>query len=56
MEIDVLVLREKDNVTTALRDIRGDKEVLVGLLDTTKKVLIHEEMGISFGAGEPETR
>lgn len=44
MKIDAIILSEKDNVATALRDIRTDEEVLVGLLDTTKKVLIHEDI------------
>lgn len=47
MKIDAIVLSEKDNVGTALRDIRTDEEALVGLLDTTKTVLIHE--GIPYG-------
>jgi len=44
LKIDAIILSEKDNVATALRDIRTDEEVLVGLLDTTKKVLIHEDI------------
>lgn len=32
MKIDAIVLSEKDNVSTALRDIRADEEVLQGKL------------------------
>jgi len=42
MKIDAIGLHEKDNVATALRDIPAGEEALVGLLDTTLKVLIHE--------------
>ena len=40
MKIEAIVINEKDNVATALRDIRTGETISVGLGDRTKKILI----------------
>ena len=40
MKIEAIVINEKDNVATALRDIRTGETISVGLGDQTKKILI----------------
>jgi altronate dehydratase small subunit len=44
MKIDAIALHEKDNVATALRDIRAGEASVVGCLDATLKVLISEDI------------
>jgi altronate dehydratase small subunit len=44
MEIDAIVVREEDNVATALRDIGAGEEAIAGLLNTTKKISVYEDI------------
>jgi altronate dehydratase small subunit len=40
MKIDAIMISEKDNVATALRDIRTGETISLGLGDQTTKILI----------------
>jgi len=44
MGIDALQIKEVDNVATSLRDIRVGEEAVVGVMDTTIRILIREEI------------
>lgn len=40
MKIDAITINERDNVSTALRDIRTGETVIVGIAEKTKKLLL----------------
>jgi len=40
MKIDAIMIKEKDNVATALRDIRKGETISVGIGDQTKEISI----------------
>lgn len=40
MKIDAIMIKEKDNVTTALRDIRTGETISVGIGEQTKEISI----------------
>jgi len=44
MGIDAIQIKEVDNVATSLRDIRVGEEAVVGVMDTTIRILIREEI------------
>ena len=47
MKIDSIVIKEKDNVATALRDLKPKEEITIGIEDNKKEFLIEEH--IPFG-------
>lgn len=47
MHLDAIVIKSKDNVATALRDIEAEERVVVGIGKKNRKVLVRE--AISFG-------
>ncbi len=44
MKIDAIVLREKDNVATSLRDLESGEDALVGTLDRTQRFPVREKI------------
>jgi len=44
MKIDAIVLREKDNVATSLRDLESGEDALVGTLERTQRFPIREKI------------
>lgn len=42
MKIDAIMIKEQDNVATALRDIQPDEKAVIGIGDRDKQVLIQE--------------
>jgi altronate dehydratase small subunit len=44
MRIDAIVLHPKDNVATALKDLRPGEEALMGVLDETKRMVVTEDI------------
>lgn len=47
MQIDAIMIKERDNVATALRDIQPDEEIAVGMGDEAKPFVVQEF--ISYG-------
>ena len=47
MKIDSIVIKEKDNVATALRDLEPKEKITIGIEDKTKDFFIEE--AIPFG-------
>jgi len=47
MKIDAIMIKENDNVATALRDIGPKEVVIIGVGDETRKISIQES--IPFG-------
>ena len=47
MQIDAIMIKEQDNVATALRDIQPDEEIAVGMGDVAKPFVVREF--ISYG-------
>jgi len=47
MKIDAIIIKDKDNVATALRDIEPKENVTIGIGDKTKEINVQEP--ISFG-------
>jgi altronate dehydratase small subunit len=47
MQIDAIMIKEQDNVATALRDIKPKEEITVGMGDEAKPFVVQEF--ISFG-------
>jgi altronate dehydratase small subunit len=52
MKIDAIMIKDQDNVATALREIQPSEEVTVGVEDKTRKILIREPIpyGHKFAA------
>jgi altronate dehydratase small subunit len=44
MKIDAIVLNRKDNVATALKDLRAGEEAVVGVLDATERIPVTEDI------------
>ena len=44
MKIDAITINERDNVSTALRDIRTGETVIVGIAEKTKKLLLTNDI------------
>ena len=44
MKIDAIVLREKDNVATSLRDLESGEDALVGTLERTQRFSVREKI------------
>ncbi len=44
MKIDAIVLNRKDNVATALKDLRAGEEALIGVPDTTDRIRVREDI------------
>jgi len=44
MKIDAILIKEQDNVATALRDIQPKERAIVGVGDGYKKILIREHI------------
>ena len=42
MKIDAIMIKEQDNVATALRDIQPDEKIFISIGDRDKQVLIQE--------------
>ena len=42
MEIDAIMIKEQDNVATALRDIQPNEKAVIGIGDRKKEALIKE--------------
>jgi len=42
MKIDAIMIKEQDNVATALRDIEPKEKVIIGIGDKSKQILIQE--------------
>jgi altronate dehydratase small subunit len=47
MQIDAIMIKEQDNVATALRDIQPNEEITVGVGDEAKPFVVQEF--ISYG-------
>jgi len=47
MKIDSIVIKEKDNVATALRDLEPKEKIIIGIEDKREEFLIEEN--IPFG-------
>ncbi len=47
MQIDAIMIKEQDNVATALRDIQPNEEITVGMGDEAKSFVVQEF--ISYG-------
>jgi len=47
MQIDAIMIKERDNVATALRDLQANEEILVGAGDEAKSFVVQEF--ISYG-------
>jgi altronate dehydratase small subunit len=47
MQIDAIMIKEQDNVATALRDIQPNEEITVGVGDKAKPFVVQEF--ISYG-------
>jgi altronate dehydratase small subunit len=47
MQIDAIMIKEQDNVATALRDIQPNEEITVGVDDEAKPFVVQEF--ISYG-------
>ena len=47
MQIDAIIIKEQDNVATALRDIQPNEEITVGMGDEAKPFVVQEF--ISYG-------
>ncbi len=47
MQIDAIMIKEQDNVATALRDIEPNEEITVGMGDEAKPFVVRES--ISYG-------
>ena len=47
MQIDAIMIKEQDNVATALRDIQPNEEITVGMGDEVKAFVVQEF--ISYG-------
>ena len=47
MQIDAIMIKEQDNVATALRDIQPNEEIKVGMGDEAKAFVVQEF--ISYG-------
>ena len=47
MKIDAIMIKEQDNVATALREIQSDEKVRVGVEDKTREILI--QLAIPYG-------
>jgi altronate dehydratase small subunit len=47
MKIDAIMIKEQDNVATALRDIQPQEKIVVGIGNKTKQIAIQE--AIDFG-------
>ena len=47
MKIDAIMIKEQDNVATALRDIQPNENAMIGVVDREEKALIKEY--ISYG-------
>jgi len=44
MKIDAIVLRDKDNVATSLRDLESGEDALVGTLERTQRFPVRERI------------
>jgi altronate dehydratase small subunit len=44
MKIDAIVLHQKDNVATALKELRAGEGALIGVLDETKRMPVTEDI------------
>ena len=44
MKIDAIVLSEKDNVATSLRDLESGEDALVGTLERTQRFPVREKI------------
>jgi altronate dehydratase small subunit len=44
MKIDAILIREQDNVATALRDIRPNEKIIIGIEDKNKEILIKDHI------------
>lgn len=42
MKIDAIIIRKRDNVATALRDIRPNETVVIGIEQKNKEILIKD--------------
>ena len=47
MKIDAIVIKEQDNVATALRDIQPQEKIVVGIGNKTEQIELQE--AIAFG-------
>jgi altronate dehydratase small subunit len=47
MRIDAIMIKEQDNVATALRDIQPQEKIVVGIGNKTKQIEVQEP--IAFG-------
>lgn len=47
MQIDAIMIKEQDNVATALRDIKPNEEITVGMGDEAKPFVVQEF--VSYG-------
>lgn len=44
MKIDAIMIKEQDNVATALRDIEPKEKIIIGIGDKNKQILIQESV------------
>ena len=44
MKIDAIMIKEQDNVATALRDIEPKEKVVIGVGDKSKQIVIQESI------------
>ena len=54
MKIDAIVINEKDNVATALRDLEPEERVRIGIADKSKEFPVREHIpfGHKFAVGD----
>lgn len=44
MKIDAIMIKEKDNVATALRNLKSNEKIIIGANNTTKDIVIRESI------------